>query len=556
MMLHFLFIMLLLVSSSSSVTRENSMVAEGRLDAAGPRSGFTSAKVEPAGDVSGCNCPVSTLMRINSNASCFNCVFDDKKRAIINIGFSNNYSSSSPSLFVSFTNCTFRHQHVAAMLPYNSNHTQHPFLSLRFVNCTFEDTDDYKSNGDVQMSDNTGRDGNRTDTEDSNKSPMVRLFSDFIGSFDLSITGCTFINGIYGAIDVEALEQTLPSSVLISQSHFEMTRGKSSHNNNDAVDKDRVVHSHYSAMTIDTSNTSVLIEDCTFVAWSLKYSSDNNSQKQVETTVIVEEEKKRNRTHSKSNVIKNTNSQFQGAAIEGRSTGDNLDHNGSTLTPQLNSITISSCKFINNSAFGGAIHLSQGLMIVVNSTFEGNRGALGGAVSVSPLSGQERFVENMVLSPPTAVFSDNCRFVDNSASLEGGAVYASSNDRLEFSKVVFSGNSAIYGAAVSVDDLHSLQGSHSRTSFSDCVFESRNHAVSPGIGIVYVLGGVVFMSNSTVSYEYDQRGQVFFSTEDTLLNATSVVFDGIDPINMRGGSTSFIDVSISRSQVNSVLLFI
>jgi len=578
----------------------------------------------------GCNCPVSNLTSISSNTSCSNCVFDTKGETIyITIPKNNNdsYSSASASasssihnhnvkLFVSFINCTFRHQHVFAALPKNDYHDRNPFLSLHFINCTFDDREDNSNinNSNSGNYEKTDRSHGRTARGDASSSSgtsnaMVSLSSDVIGFFDLSITGCTFLNGIYGAVDVEAYELNLRSALTISQCHFEFVHSSNNTNNNtdnnadnNGGDRDQIIQSHYPAVTIYTYNTSVLIKDSSFVSWSLSYSSSNihnqyrdrdtsssedgrtttaTSRKNTKVTIIKEEEEPKQQqrqqqqekkasyksiytSHSRRSINSgitnkdpsnnNDDSLFVGAAIQ-VITGDYFNINPTTGQPisssstQLN-ITIDSCKFIDNSAFGGAIHLAEGLMFVVNSTFERNRGALGGAVSVSSRSGQTRFADNTI-SPPMAVFSQGCQFVDNSASLEGGAVYAA-NGRLVFSESVFSGNSALYGAVIYADGSNFVRGFQSLTSFYGCSFESRNHAISPGFGIVYALGGVLSMSNSTVNYEYNQLIEVFFFTENTQLNASSVSIDGIAPIAMSGGTVSFVDVSISRSQVRSI----
>jgi predicted outer membrane repeat protein len=231
-----------------------------------------------------------------------------------------------------------------------------------------------------------------------------------------------------------------------------------------------------------------------------------------------------------------------GASISPSTTGAAMTANGLVNTP-----TIDGIEFHSSGASTGAISVTGCGINVKNCTFN----SLTRAVSISAGHGQFTsctFANNQDQAGfGGAVWLDadgvqqtsftDCRFINNSAAVRGGAVYLgsagtylSSMPQPNFIRCVFSGNSAPEAAAVRV-------GINRRPLFDHCVFASNQPgAVSGGSvvgGTAGVAGGVsatftncTFASNSgTQSYDVvrlEPGGTVPLPTIDATIFANNV----------------------------------
>jgi predicted outer membrane repeat protein len=149
---------------------------------------------------------------------------------------------------------------------------------------------------------------------------------------------------------------------------------------------------------------------------------------------------------------------------------------GGGIFVNLQPATIANCSFSNNSAvvYGGAIFVNRASVTVSNCIFVGNSADTGGAVAFYDQS-------------PRLI---NCRFVGNVAAggnATGGGLWMNLGNAL-VSGCVFNGNQAVYGAAISFNNMNSAVVQNS--SFGT------NSASLAGGGIANNFGTIV-VSNST-----------------------------------------------------------
>lgn len=175
---------------------------------------------------------------------------------------------------------------------------------------------------------------------------------------------------------------------------------------------------------------------------------------------------------------------------------------GAISNNNWSSVKITGCSFINNTVTyngtveyyggGGAIYNSnESIPVISGSTFTGNQAVFGGAI----------YNENYVTIFNTHI--SNCTFVSNSASLDGGAIYAKSQALLLLSSCAFRGNisgrngGAIFNSTSGFD----YQYNNVYSKIYNCLIVG-NTAQSNGGGIY--TGGLE-ASNLTIA---DNRGGV------------------------------------------------
>ena len=149
---------------------------------------------------------------------------------------------------------------------------------------------------------------------------------------------------------------------------------------------------------------------------------------------------------------------------------------GGCILAEGGNCTIVDCTFDGNVGYvGGAIHATNGVVLTIESTTFKNHsiGGDGGAISLEDSA--------------TAATIENCTFVNNQVGIEGGAIYVGSVASLDVKDSTFDSNAGNYGGAVST---------HSAASFERCTFHG-NEATASSDGHIGGHGGAVFSSYSS-----------------------------------------------------------
>lgn len=153
-------------------------------------------------------------------------------------------------------------------------------------------------------------------------------------------------------------------------------------------------------------------------------------------------------------------------------------------------VNVKKSDFINNDAYpnnhaGGGAIAAAGDVKVEDSTFTGNHGDLGGAIS---LGGNAEIY--------------NCKFINNSATRAGGAVYLGKESEVSLVNSNFTKNSAGSGGAIFINGknhiLHSLNFIENSASYGG--------ALTYGECINTVVNNCNFIKNSANSY----GGAIYF----------------------------------------------
>jgi len=197
-------------------------------------------------------------------------------------------------------------------------------------------------------------------------------------------------------------------------------------------------------------------------------------------------------------------------------------------------VTIESCTFQDNSAFGGTVHIAGGFALITECLFEHNSGSLGGAISSVDLS---------QLLPPLVQIT-SCRFLNNSASAHGGAFYMA-NSNVTFVNSSFENNDALFGSVGFLDGSNLSQKTSIR--LEDCEFRENIASVVGGIGSVYALDASLEISNCVVESAQPYSAQVFLYVLNSLVNATNINVFGISFLSMNGGLVLLEDVNIDAT---------
>ncbi len=144
--------------------------------------------------------------------------------------------------------------------------------------------------------------------------------------------------------------------------------------------------------------------------------------------------------------------------------------------------SVINCKFLNNRAgSGGAIFFARNQITIKNSSFSGNKAAIGGCVyTTAHLSG-------------TSAYFTGCTFTNNQATSSGGVSFMSAHT--SFNACTFSGNQAHIGGVLAA----SLNGSGSPITgtFNNCLIAG-NTADSFSVADI----GPFSASSNPVIYQY------------------------------------------------------
>ncbi|WP_170254618.1 T9SS type A sorting domain-containing protein [Phaeodactylibacter luteus] len=208
-----------------------------------------------------------------------------------------------------------------------------------------------------------------------------------------------------------------------------------------------------------------------------------------------------------------------------------------------------------DTRYGGGLFItteegdtSASKMIIRNCTFEGNSGSYGAAIGVnSP--------DNLGITPRL----ENCHFISNRATVDGGAFYRSGDngsiiDTLFFDRCVFSENYALSGGGVNLVALAQP------LLFQECEFEN-NYTVVSGSGANFfsASGGseVIIVDSKFVNNYSATSGGVFLDVDLFSSGGASgfkiyrSIFDGNESTNAWGGG-----VSLSIAGPNSSAYFL
>mgnify|MGYP002521675860 CR=1 FL=1 len=190
---------------------------------------------------------------------------------------------------------------------------------------------------------------------------------------------------------------------------------------------------------------------------------------------------------------------------------------GSAIYDEGGMITVNNCTFNDNAAVGigsSGTENTQGAAILVmrddtsakitNSKFNRNSAKVGGAISLAGVA------EDSII--------DNCTFIGNVAEIDGGAVYLWSDDaKVTVTDSEFIDNTAIYGGAIEnegvgdlvvdgcafVENTASLRGgaiiSSGNTSVSNSVFENNEALGNTNAIYLYNDNTTLALSNNTIT---------------------------------------------------------
>ena len=210
------------------------------------------------------------------------------------------------------------------------------------------------------------------------------------------------------------------------------------------------------------------------------------------------------------------------------------------------SVTVINSNFSHCSAYGsgGAIYVSQGSLVVVNSSFDSNRAGgdrgSGGAVYVeggSVAIVQCTFINNFAHIDGGAIFCTKCHslsinasnFTSNGAVRNGGGIYAGSK-LITISQSVFKNNTAQKGGAIQL-----LNG---RLSLTVSYFINNTANVQ---------GGAIYMSGDSI-----QVNESSFINNTALRMSGGAFYCGGDYANIMSFKSTFLNNSASYCGVMEV----
>lgn len=119
-------------------------------------------------------------------------------------------------------------------------------------------------------------------------------------------------------------------------------------------------------------------------------------------------------------------------------------NSGAALNVVNGSVQVRNCDFVRNRSIGdgGAILITNGDLTVVDCDFISNSGAYGGGISHGAPPGS---LKNLLAA--------NCRFLGNSAIINGGGILHRSATSAKLMNVIFCGNSAGRGGGIYVNSV-------------------------------------------------------------------------------------------------------
>jgi predicted outer membrane repeat protein len=171
---------------------------------------------------------------------------------------------------------------------------------------------------------------------------------------------------------------------------------------------------------------------------------------------------------------------------------------GGAIYCKKSDLTLYACEFVENeAAYSGAVHSGEGGSADVDRClFKGN--------VATPTSGESSVAGALRLDENTESSVSNCRFVDNSAEVRGGALCVSNSQGTVITNSVFWGNSASRGGAIRIRD--SSPAFDSSTVITNCTFHYNSASTtasiiyaSPSSGefIVATMTNCIIWDNST-----------------------------------------------------------
>ncbi len=249
-------------------------------------------------------------------------------------------------------------------------------------------------------------------------------------------------------------------------------------------------------------------------------------------------------------------------------------------TPVLDGITITAGGNTSGSGrdddsednMGGGMYNNYGNPMLINCTFNGNRGRSGAAVFNS--SGSPSFVDctfsgNLADNNGGGMYNDscaprllNCTFVGNSANSDGGGMYNNNSDPA-MTNCTFSENSGHYGGSLCnyisepmLADCHfignwasqsggAVYNNGSISTFFNCTFEENSASVN---------GGGIFNEGSTTSSQMSLTNCIFIRNSarygGALVGGGSRMimgtnFDNISTINNNPGIMSLFNCTFN-----------
>ena len=189
-------------------------------------------------------------------------------------------------------------------------------------------------------------------------------------------------------------------------------------------------------------------------------------------------------------------------------------------------VTVMNSKFEgNNATFGGAIFVESANLIVENSTFENNKGVgvgssgtsntQGGAIVVFPDDASAEITDSTFIANSANIGGavslpgvtgdsviDNCTFIDNTASADGGALYFwTEGADVTVKDSEFVNNTAPYGGAIENEGIGDL-------TVDNCIFTENTASAR---------GGAIISSGNT-----DVSNSVF--TDNEALGGTNAIY--------------------------------
>jgi len=464
------------------------------------------------------------MFNIYTNISCSNCVIENASGSNSRKFFVQMVGNAS-NMNVSFTNCSFINPYiVVAVYPDDLNET----FTLSFADCLFEGSSPFTA---------------------------VQFFHEQ-GLVNAQFVRSEFRNNVNGSLLFNSDSADPRSNFLIDSCLFHTVGNNTSTNTTHptAMDDDNN-NDHlnvYSAVVLNSLNTSVYIMNSTFRGLSVQFSSSGSGSSSGDDDIDIEAEGKQQERQMKSlrrysndiNVV-DENHRFDhkwrneretplspfgtiSAAIYSMMYGSAFKED----SHQPN-VTIESCTFHDNSAFGGSIHIAGGFALITESLFERNSGSLGGAISSIDL-------ELSAMVPPSIEITW-CRFFNNSASAHGGAFYMA-NSNMTFVNSIFENNEALYGSVGFLDGSNFSQETSIR--LEGCEFRDNIASVIGGMGSIYALDTSLEMYNCIIDSSEPSSTQVFLYALSSDVNAANISVYGISLLSMNGGVVSLEDVSI------------
>eukprot|EP00026_Physarum_polycephalum_P000847 Phypoly_transcript_00848.p1 GENE.Phypoly_transcript_00848~~Phypoly_transcript_00848.p1 ORF type:complete len:1242 (+),score=130.10 Phypoly_transcript_00848:178-3903(+) len=184
----------------------------------------------------------------------------------------------------------------------------------------------------------------------------------------------------------------------------------------------------------------------------------------------------------------------------------------SALKPVQQILFISKSKFLGNSAvnsFGGSIYsaATHFNMTIVSSEFSLSSATNGGALG---------FTENTQVPSTRYVTIDSCTFENNSATTNGGTIYATDFISFSINRTVFKGSSCTQqGGALYIDSA--------KMAVQNSFFEGCNSGLDGGA--IYIAG-----NGNTTFVDYEFTNVSFHSNGVALRSGGAITFALINPV--------------------------